>query len=58
MRRTNSSPDLNTLWTESGAVESEHFRKGSVLQESGESDKESFVFESSESDSAKLPGVY
>lgn len=54
MRRTNSSPDVNTLWMDSCSSDAEHIKRGSHLPDSNESDTESFIHGSTEYDNAQL----
>lgn len=54
MRRTNSSPDINTIWIESGSADTDHFQGGSHLQDSAECDKESLMQGSGECDNSEL----
>lgn len=43
MRRTNSSPDVNTLWVDSVSTDSESTKRASLFYESSESEKDSFT---------------
>ena len=53
MRRTNSSPDVNTVWIDPGSVDADPFKRAD-LQDSIESDRDSSVQGSGEYDNAQL----
>lgn len=54
MRRTNSSPDINTIWIDSGSADPDHMKRASHLQDSTECDKESLMRGSGEYDNTEL----